>query len=298
MMATADARTDRGPARAWRFARKPWSEKRRSLYYRWVRNFPSVPLPLKLPFGGWWLVRNDYCSLAILAGTFEKEESRFVEGFLRAGMTVLDIGAHHGYYTLLASKKAGPEGRVIAFEPSPRERRFLSRHVQLSGCANVTVEACALGSERGEADLFVVEGTETGCNSLRPPKVSQATRTCRVAVEALDDYLETEGVRKVDLVKLDAEGGELEILRGANRLLERVPRPVILAEVQDVRTQSWGYAARDIISFLDSHGFSWHRFAGNGALEALPLGQEAYDGNFVAVPEERRQELAGKDQRD
>jgi FkbM family methyltransferase len=57
----------------------------------------------------------------------------------------LDIGAHHGLYTLLASRRVGRRGMVVAFEPSPRERRRLAKHLRVNRCANVEVEACAVG---------------------------------------------------------------------------------------------------------------------------------------------------------
>jgi FkbM family methyltransferase len=78
-----------------------------------------------------------------------------------AGMTVLDVGAHNGFYTLLASKKVGPSGRVIAFEPSPRERQRLLSNLWINRCSNVIVEPVALAEEDSVATLFVVSGAET-----------------------------------------------------------------------------------------------------------------------------------------
>jgi hypothetical protein len=109
--------------RMWRFLRKPWPEKVRSLRYRfkrlWNKAVPFVPLPTRLPWGDWWLAYNDVCGDAIFAGNFEEAERQFMERFLKPNMIVLDIGAHHGFYTLLASHKVGPTGQVIAFEPLP-----------------------------------------------------------------------------------------------------------------------------------------------------------------------------------
>lgn len=291
MTAALDSAADNSGVRAWRFLQKPWSAKRASLYFRWIRAFPKLPLPLRLPSGQWWLVRNDVCSAAILAGQFENEERAFVANFLRAGMTFLDVGAHHGYYTLLTSRRVGSQGQVIAFEPSPREYRFLMRHVKLNRCRNVTVANLALGCSRGDAQLFVVEGSETGCNSLRPPSVSEPTRSYRVRVESLDEYVAAHGIKQVDFIKLDAEGGELEILHGAERLVDAPPRPVILAEVQDLRTRPWGYEAREIVSFLTKRGFCWFRILPKGKIESIAADSESYDGNFAAVPSERFEEL-------
>jgi FkbM family methyltransferase len=276
-------------ARAVHVLRKPLREKIRSIRFLWLRLF-HFPLPLRLRFGVWWLLRNDASSHAILAGSFENGECRFVEKVLRPGMVVLDIGAHHGYYTLLAARKVGTAGRVISFEPSIRERKALLLHLRLNRFENVVVESAALGSALGEAEFFVVEGTQTGCNSLRPPVVAEPVTTHRVAVETWDQYAEREAVAHVDFVKLDAEGGELEILRGSEGMLRQASRPVIMAEVQDIRTRPWGYDAREIIRYLEEREFLWHRVLPDGNLEAIPR-QKNYDGNFVAVPEEKLQEL-------
>lgn len=256
---------------------------------RWVR---VMPLPVRLPFGAWWLAENDWCGKAILCGGLENAERSLVEHILQPGMTVLDIGAHHGFYTLLASRKVGDGGRVLAFEPSPRERRKLLRHLRLNRCTNVQVKACALGSAQGESDLFVVIGYETGFNSLRPPDTPEPTQRVRVTVSTLDACLEREKMERVDFVKLDVEGGEMEVLKGAAGLLARRPRPFLLCEVQEIRTRPWGYAAREIIEFLRSRGYRWFAPQLEGSLMPVPVDQVEFDGNFVAVPDERMHQVS------
>lgn len=238
------------------------------------------------------MLRNDQISTSLLDGTFENEERRFVEGFLQPGMIVLDIGANQGYYTLLASRKVGPRGRVLAFEPSPGELVRLKQHLRLNRCKNVEVFASALGAAEGTAELHIVLGTESGCHSLRPPNVSQPTSLLRVPVERLDDVLKMRGIARVDFIKLDVEGAELAVLQGAPELLRRSPRPVILTEVQDIRTEPWGYRAAEILSFLSSLGFQWFAPQPSGFLAKLPLDSQTYDGNFVALPEERINSLS------
>lgn len=269
-----------------RFARKPWREMTKSIGFRWVRSLPGLPFPIRLSNGCWWLVRNDACGAAILDGRFEETERRFVESYLQPGMTFLDIGAHHGLYTLLASRRVRAAGRVIAFEPSPRERKFLARHVRLNRCRNVTIQPFALGNHTGTGKLFLIEGRETGCNSLRPPEVKDPIREMIVPIRRLDQVLEKLSIEQVDLIKLDAEGGELDILRGAGRVLERSPRPVILAEVQDIRTRPWGYEANEILRYLSQRGYSWFVHGNGGQMEEV--GQESVERNhnFVAVPQE------------
>jgi FkbM family methyltransferase len=277
--------------RVWRFLQKPLHEKSRSFYGRWARIFPNVPVPVRLPFGAWWVARNDTFGSTLTYDGFENPERFFVERFLQPGMTVLDIGAHHGLYTLLASKRVGFRGRVIAFEPSPRERKALLLHVRMNLCWNVSVQRLALGSEEMETDLYVVEGMQTGCNSLRPPIVVSGTSRVRVLVTRLDTWLSSQKIRRVDFIKLDVEGGELEALRGAEQLLMRRPRPVMLVEVQDIRTRAWGYHAKGIIDNIRRKGYKWFSLSPDGSTEELDLTLDAFEGNFVACPEESTAEM-------
>ena len=257
------------------------------------RIFPGMPIPLRLPFGAWWLAEKSALDHELIYSTFERMETEFVSRLLRRDMTVVDAGAHHGLYTLLASKRVGWDGRVIAIEPSPRECERLEKHLSLNRCSNTALVRCALGEDPGEADLYLVDGSQDWCNSLRPPAIDEAIRTVRVCVRRLDDVLDELGVTKVDFLKLDVEGAELSVLYGAMKLLYRESRPAILAEVQDARTQPWGYAAREILQFLIRMDYDWFAIAARGALLPVSCDLEVYDANLVALPRERTEEFLG-----
>lgn len=276
------------------FLQKPKRAKYIGVAMRAQRLFPELPIPLRLSFGAWWMAeRSALDEKLIHENSFEAKELQFVARFLRPGMTVLDVGAHHGLYTLLISKRIGRRGRVIAFEPSPRERKRLVRHLRVNRCSNVTVEPCALGDFTGQADLFVVSKLEDWCNSLRPPATNQSTSKIRVAVRRADDVLEALGTEHVDFVKIDVEGAELSVLKGAIRILrDSRLRPGILAEVQDFRTKAWGYAAREILEFLEQLKYRWFAVTENGKLEAISTNGARYDENLVALPQERLGEFA------
>jgi len=248
--------------------------------------FAGIPFLVRLSFGALWLARRDDLGEHLLFGRFENEELAFVRRFLKPGMVVLDIGAHQGLYTLLASKQVGRAGRVFAFEPSPRERRALRWHLILNRCLNVAVQPFAVARDDGEADLYVVQGSQTGCNSLRPPDVVGATSMASVRTISLDSWMRRENVSRVDFIKLDVEGAELEVLEGATRLLEWRPRPVALVEVQDVRTAPWGYRAGEILRLLEAKGYTWLELSADGSIRRLDTSREGFDGNFVACPEE------------
>jgi FkbM family methyltransferase len=277
--------------RVGRFLKSPARRKYITMALRARRVFPEMPIPLRLPYGAWWLAEKGALDHELMYNGFEETEMRFVQRLLRPGMTVLDIGAHHGLYTLLSAKRVGRRGRVIAFEPSPRECRRLAKHVRVNRCGNVEVEACAVGDRQGEAELFMVDGFRDWGNSLRPPAVPEPTRQVRVPVRRLDDVLAERGIERVDFIKLDAEGGELGALEGAKRLLQTAPRPAILAEVEDIRTRPWGYPAREIMQLLARWNYRWFALSEMGTLYPASPDDDSYDANFVALPDERAEEF-------
>lgn len=276
-----------------RFLASPMRRKYVTLANRARRIFPSMPIPLRLPFGAWWLAENSALDHELLYNEFEKQEMQFVKKLLRRDMTVVDVGAHHGFYTLLAAKRVGWNGRVVAIEPSPRERARLEKHLRLNRCSNVELVPSAAGEDPGEADLFLVDGFQDWCNSLRPPATAEPVKTIRVQVRRLDDILSELEITKVDFIKLDVEGAELSVLYGAMKLLNQKSRPAMLVEVQDVRTQRWGYAAREILQFLIRMDYQWFAIAAKGALLPIHCEQQTYDANLVALPVERTEEFLG-----
>ncbi len=248
----------------------------------------SIPILIRLPDAGWWIAYSDYRGDTIWH--FEKGERRFVWRFLRPGMTVLDIGAHVGLYSLIAAKRVGPDGVVIAFEPSPREYRRLRLHLWLNRIRNVRTEPIAVSDEDGETTFWIVEGWSTGGNSLRNPvHFGEPTKPIQVPTTRLDTYLNQRNLKKVDFIKMDVEGSELQILRGAHELLTRIPRPVMMLEMTDYPVR--GYPCVTLYDFLaDTYGYQWYSVSIDGDLFPCPRKSEFHE-NLVAVPEERTPEV-------
>lgn len=272
---------------------RPSNEKYAALVQRWWRISPRTRVPLRLPFGAWIMIGSGTIDRHLLWGSFERLELEFVRKFLEPGMCVLDIGAHHGLYTLLASLRVGGQGSVIAFEPSPREHRLLAQAVRLNFCSNVHLQSIALGRARSTAELFVVDGRDDGCNSLRPPAGDIGTHSVRVDIVPLDDFLAEAGIDRVDFVKLDVEGAERDVLLGASKMLAAI-RPVILAEVQEVRTRPWGYRAREILEILSQQNYRWFQIESTSRLKPVPVDGRDYDANLVAIPAERASQILAR----
>lgn len=217
--------------------------------------------------------------------------------YLQPGMTALDIGAYYGLYSLIASSKVGSAGLVIAFEPSPNQRKRLRWNLTFNRSKNVRVEDVALSSSEGQSEFFSVLDGGGGFSGLRRPDVTMKVQAIQVPTTTLDSYLKEHRGKTVDFVKIDVEGGELDVFKGATDLLSRPPRPVVLCELQDTRSEAWGHKATDTAAFLERFEFRWFKLLRGGSPGYLDGSVNESERNFVAVPPERMkqvEELFGK----
>lgn len=212
---------------------------------------------------------------------------QFVARFLQAGMTFFDVGAYHGIYTIVAAHTVGNWGRVVAFEPSARERRRLRLHVRMNRATCVAVEKPAVGSSNNPVRFFIVTDGDTAMNSSHAPELATGYEETVVSGIRLDDFCRGQGIASLDLIKIDAEGSELAIFAGAEKVLGKL-RPLLICEVLDLVTEPHGYPAREIVGRLSHLGYEWYEFSAGGTL--LPhKPQEEYREvrNYLAVPKEK-----------
>ncbi len=173
------------------------------------------------------------------------------------GAVVFDVGANAGYYTILASRLAGPEGRVVAFEPLERNLAYLRRHVEMNQADNVTVLASACSDVSGTATFEIGENIAMGRLSDVAPSGASVT----VPTVTLDEIAERLELVP-DVIKIDVEGAEMAVLRGAAGIFERGKPTVFLSTHSDeLRTEclAWlearGYSATPLMDGDDPHEF-------------------------------------------
>ncbi len=154
-------------------------------------------------------------------GSYEIGKRRVFEQAVFPGAVVYDIGANVGFYTLLAAVMTGKEGEVIAFEPSPRNVSYIRRHVQLNHLENVRVIEAAVSNSMGEAYFDFGASIATGHLAN--------FGTLKVRVVSLDALLDEAQLPPPDFLKVDVEGAEFDVLRGAQLLLE-CHRPVLFLD--------------------------------------------------------------------
>ena len=187
-----------------------------------------LPITAGLLRGRYWLPASRGKLLRILGGTYEREQTQLFDAHISPGATVLDVGAHVGYYTMLSAVLAGPTGRVVAFEPNPTNARFLHRHIEINGLANVESDEAAVSDRAGTGRFDFGSGSGTGSLS--------ASGAIEVSTVTLDEVC-AERALTPSAVKIDVEGAEVSVLRGGLGMLRRA-LPVI---------------------FLSTHGAEPHR---------------------------------------
>jgi FkbM family methyltransferase len=233
---------------------------------------------------------NDQSRCLFVGGSFEPNELAFVAGFLKPGMVAVDAGANEGLYSLLMARRVGAEGQVVAVEPSPRERRRLERNVALNGLGNVRVVASGLGAAAGRGVLHVAEAEHSGQNTLGGFVYAglREAGSVEIDLQTLDTVTQSHCARPVDFIKMDVEGAEMAVLRGASRVLDT--QPVLLFELLDPSLRAQGSSAQEVIDFLAARQFSVLAFAHDGRLLPLRRLSEA-SSNLVGVPPGRMEEV-------
>ena len=195
-------------------------------------------------------------------GEWEPLETALISEILRPGDVFVDVGANIGYFTLLASRRVGASGRVIAVEANPRTFKLLDANVRLNSCTNVDLHHVAAGESAGFATMFEREAGNAGGD-----QVDFATNDTpgAIPVERLDELL---GAQPVRLIKLDIEGAEAKALSGATGLLERADAPDLVFEFTPKFLAGMGDDPRALIGLLETLGYRLQTIGNAGRVPA------------------------------
>jgi FkbM family methyltransferase len=180
------------------------------------------------PAQGLWLHLNPRTGTTYFEGGAEPEVQEALKQHLHAGMTFYDVGANIGFFSLLAARLVGKEGRVVAFEADPEIAARLREHVERNAFGWTTVEEKAVWSKSGPVFFARTDPAASPDRGLGHVVSSGAADTIQVCGVSLDDYAWKEAAP--DFLKCDVEGAEVEVFRGAERLLKE-KRPGIICEM-------------------------------------------------------------------
>ncbi len=243
--------------------------------------------PLLLPAGDGIITRalQDY-------GLWESQETAYLIMTLLPGQTFVDIGAHVGYFSVLASKRVGPTGRVIAFEPEARNLDLLERNLWRNGCDNAAVVPYACSDRPQDLSLVLIEENR-GAHHLVPAGQGDVPVRC----VRPDDVLSG----TVDVVKIDAQGYDHEVVAGLRRTWTACPDLEMLVELSYTELDRRGIEPLDVLTGYEELGFELAIFDAGGNLTVMPA--EAVDvvcrarkqSDFTVILRRREREVRGED---
>lgn len=230
-----------------------------------------------------------------------EKEMLLLRELVQPGAVCVDVGASYGLYTVPLARLAGATGTVIAFEPRPRSRAVLRAVTRALTPGNVSILPTALGSDAGRDRIvtpkrrwgpFPVPGRSFLRRDLRrddkdgyypgwDDEFRDAVETS-VRVETLDGVFERIGLDRLDVMKIDVEGAEIEVLVGGEQTIRR-HRPAVLCEIEQRHTQKYGYDADDVIDWMADRGYASLRYEEGRLVNAARISDREINYLFLPV---------------
>ncbi len=191
------------------------------------------------------------------AGVYEPHVRECFDAILEPGAVYFDVGAHIGFHAVFAAHRVGPQGRVFAFEADPRVHERLARNLSQFSWAQAVNSAVW---DRTGSLTFERSSTrnESGWGTVSAVRDFGKGEHVEVPSVALDDWFQDLHLERWDAMKLDAEGSELAVLRGAQSLLEKF-RPFLIVEINTIVLEQGGVTPATVANFLLERGYSLFR---------------------------------------
>lgn len=192
-------------------------------------------------------------SLLVL-GNFEQEEVEFLRTVIEPADICFDIGGNVGYFAMLMAQSAR-EGQIHVFEPIPLNAQIIRTNALLNRFDNLQVNNVALGNEPGFSEFSV--SSDSAYSSLRATGRHGEAQSITVPVWTLDEYVDERGLGRIAIMKVDVEGAEEMVLKGATRLLsdpDRRPR-LIMLELFDENLRPFGTSVAGIVERMNDLGY-------------------------------------------
>lgn len=226
-------------------------------------------LPKQVEIHGATVVLNPtdpVVSGALHFGVYEKAETRFFQSACRDGMTFLDVGANLGYYTALAARAVGPNGRVLAVEPDPDSFGYLEQTIAANAVGNV--EAFPVAASDAPAILPLYISTDNrGDNRLYAS--DEERPQVEVKARPLDALLRDNKIDTVDLIKIDVQGYEPKVIAGLRETITASPNLTLLTEFWPQGIDEAGEDANEFLQTLRELGLTLHELQPDGSLAEL-----------------------------
>ena len=226
-------------------------------------------LPKQIEIHGATVVLNPtdpVVSGALHFDVYEKAETRFFQSACRDGMTFLDVGANLGYYTALATRAVGPNGRVLAVEPDPDSFGYLEQTIAANAVGNVQAFPVAASDAPATLPLYISTDNR-GDNRLYAS--GEDRPQVEVTARPLDALLRENKIDTVDLIKIDVQGYEPKVIAGLRETIAASPNLTLLTEFWPQGIDEAGEDANEFLQTLRELGLTLHELQPDGSLAEL-----------------------------
>jgi FkbM family methyltransferase len=214
---------------------------------------------------------------------FEPDEINIVRKLVKPGDVFFDVGASIGVYSLIASQLVGSSGTVHGFEPASYAYEVLLKNVKLNGITNVVANQIAVSEQTGETEFFL--NLDSGLASLGQTGRGQVVGTEKVLSISLDEYVKQPKISQINFLKVDVEGYEGHVLRGARHLIERQQELTILCELAEKNFKPLNLSVNEVIDWMRERGYeAWEMDREQRLLVKLEtnrISDQDYDFVFV-----------------
>lgn len=217
-------------------------------------------------------------------GTYEPESREIFRAVLPAGGVAVDIGANVGWHTLLMARLVAEGGRVLAAEANPSVRRRLEEHLKLNRFAHVDVIPFAIAEGEGTVEFYGPEANavDSGDGHVVASAVDGPRGTIRVETRSLDAIVAAKEIQRMDLIKIDVEGYEWPVFRGAEESIRRF-RPHIVFEFNEEYASRGGGTPQLLDEFFQRHRYKLYSIGRNWA-RAIASGHWPRCADIWAIP--------------
>lgn len=230
------------------------------------------------------LCYGDELSRIIYCEDFEWQERQFLNRFLRPGDVYADVGSNIGLFTVIAARRVGTAGHVHSIEPCKTTFERLQANVGLNNLRNVTCRQVALSDEPGTREILTSLDGYAAWNSFAQPIEGQAFASESVPCTTWDEYARVNNlVGRVTMIKIDVEGWESRVLRGAKETLGRGDGPVLQVEFTEKASRAAGSSCKELYRMLEQYGY--HMFLYDGLSRKLlhePIRENYFHLNVIA----------------
>jgi FkbM family methyltransferase len=196
----------------------------------------------------------------LVHGPFELEEQCFLKYFLKRNGVFIDVGSNIGLFSLIASKRVGKKGKVYSFEPTPETFKWLQLNISVNRIKNIYASNIAVSNNSGKQEFKISGDGYDAWNSFGIPSEGKVIEKIQVNTITFDDFICLNNLERIDLIKIDVEGWEINVLKGGKKYFNKCTSAAILIEFTDINLQNAGFSSTELYNLLISYGYKLFTF--------------------------------------